>query len=60
MTRMLSINLANIKTKLTARCVDANGAYDVLLGMAWLRNTNTEAQFGTSKFKLGGVVCVQQ
>lgn len=60
MTEIMAVNLANMETNLATRCLDTNGAYDVLLGMDWLRNTNREAHFGTGEYRLGDVVCVLQ
>lgn len=60
LTESLQVEMAGVATRVPLRCVDANGSYDLLLGMDWLRQTATEASFSTGEYKLGGKIRVRQ
>lgn len=60
LTEALQVEMAGITSQVLLRCVDANGSYDVLLGMDWLRLTTTEASFSTGEYRLGGRIRLRQ
>ena len=49
-----------ISTAIVARCVNAHGSYDILLGRDWLRKTRSRADFASDIYCLDGSVRVRQ
>ena len=49
----VTVEVHGVRASVPARCVDASGAYDVLLGQDWLALTHTSAQFDSQVYALG-------
>lgn len=55
------VSIEGVSGSVIGKCVDVGGAYEVLLGMDWLRATRNTADFANDMYTLGArKVCVRQ
>lgn len=54
------MELSGILTQVPLRCVETNSSYGVLLGMDWLKEAQTVANFSEEEYMLGGAISVKQ
>ena len=57
---LILAEVEGVGARISARCVNARGAYDMLLGQDWLKATDSSAQFGTKIDTLSKKVRVRQ